>query len=127
MLIKQALSEVLQLVASQLRPSQFVVFACFRLLRKTKKVLAAQSEPQSSARFIANKKMADTLFRVSAGSECTESTEILIPPLPSLLALEKSQKNIEIYGRIVFSVHSVFSVFSPPSDEAAGGLETVAD
>jgi hypothetical protein len=34
MLIKQALSEVLQLVASQLLALQAVVFACFRLLRK---------------------------------------------------------------------------------------------
>jgi hypothetical protein len=38
MLIKQALSEVLQLVASQLFPLHAVVFACFRLLRKTEKL-----------------------------------------------------------------------------------------
>jgi hypothetical protein len=35
MLIKQALSEVLQLVASQLFPFSSIVFAGFRLLRKT--------------------------------------------------------------------------------------------
>ena len=35
MLINQALSEVLQLVACQLFPLHAVVFACFRLLRKT--------------------------------------------------------------------------------------------
>jgi hypothetical protein len=37
MLIKQALSEVLQLVASQLLTLQAVVLACLRLLRKTEK------------------------------------------------------------------------------------------
>jgi hypothetical protein len=35
MLIKQALSEVLQLVASQLLAFQAVVLTCLRLLRKT--------------------------------------------------------------------------------------------
>jgi hypothetical protein len=39
MLINQALSEVLQLVASQLCPSQFVFFECFRLLRKTERLV----------------------------------------------------------------------------------------
>jgi hypothetical protein len=37
MLIKQALSEALQLVASQLFPLHAVVLACFRLLRKIEK------------------------------------------------------------------------------------------
>jgi hypothetical protein len=61
MLIKQALSEVLQLVACQLFPLHAVVFACFRLLRKTESwhlagVAEADREPKSEPSFVADKK-----------------------------------------------------------------------
>jgi hypothetical protein len=72
MLIKQALSEVLQLVASQLLTLQAVAFACLRLLRKTEKLawrrrgrrtgcgqFGGRLEPKSPPAFVAKEKNAD--------------------------------------------------------------------
>jgi hypothetical protein len=75
MLIKQALSEVLQLVASQLLPSQFVFSECLRLFRKTEswhwlawrrarevnglRAIGGRLEPKSPPAFVAKEKNAN--------------------------------------------------------------------